>query len=87
MSMQKNVEWLWHRMEQYQSTTNDMCVVIEDFDEVEKLGQGFSSADPLEEIDIVVGITPRLTFVNKNTSLEYRDAIIKLLRDYVDCFA
>jgi hypothetical protein len=44
-------------------------------------------ADPLEEIDIVVGITPRLTFVNKNTSLEYRDAIIKLLRDYVDCFA
>jgi hypothetical protein len=87
MSMQKNVEWLWHRTEQYQSTTNDMCVAIEDFDEVEKLGQGFSSADPLEEIDIVVGITPRLTFVNKNTSLEYRDAIIKLLRDYVDCFA
>jgi hypothetical protein len=86
MSMQKNVEWLWHRTEQYQSTTNDMCVAIEDFDEVEKLGQGFSSADPLEEIDIVVGITPRLTFVNKNTSLEYRDAIIKLLRDYVDCF-
>jgi hypothetical protein len=87
MSMQKNVKWLWHRTEQYQSTTNDMCVAIEDFDEVEKLGQGFSSADPLEEIDIVVGITPRLTFVNKNTSLEYRDAIIKLLRDYVDCFA
>jgi hypothetical protein len=87
MSMQKNVEWLWHRTEQYQSTTNDMCVAIEDFDEVEKLGQGFSSADPLEEIDIVVGITKRLTFVNKNTSLEYRDAIIKLLRDYVDCFA
>jgi hypothetical protein len=34
-------------MEQYQSTTNDMCEAIEDFDEVEKLGQGFSSADPL----------------------------------------
>jgi hypothetical protein len=45
---------------------NDMCEAIEDFDEVEKLGQGFSSADPLEEIDIGDGITPRPTFINKN---------------------
>jgi hypothetical protein len=27
------------------------------------------------------------TFVNKNMSLEYKDAIIKLLRNYIDCFA
>jgi hypothetical protein len=32
------------------------------------------------------GITPRLTFVNKNMSLEYKDAIIKLLRNYIDYF-
>jgi hypothetical protein len=63
-----------------------MCEAIEDFDELEKLGQGFSSADPLEEIDIGDGITLRLTFVNKNMSLEHKDAIIKLLRDYVDYF-
>jgi hypothetical protein len=63
-----------------------MCEVIEDFNKVEKLGQGFSLADPLEEIDIGDGITPRPTFVNKNISLEHKDAIIKLLRDYVDCF-
>jgi hypothetical protein len=86
MSTQKNVEWLWHRTEQYRSTMNDMCEAIEDFDEVEKLGQGFSSADPLEEIDIGDGIIPRPTFVNKNMSLEHKDAIIKLPRDYVDCF-
>jgi hypothetical protein len=65
---------------------NDMCDAIDDFDEVEKLGQGFSSAEPLEEIDIVDRITPRLIFVNKNMSLEHKDAIIKLLRNYVDCF-
>jgi hypothetical protein len=65
---------------------NDMCEAIEDFDEVEKLGQGFSSADPLEEIDIGDGITPRMTFINKNMSLEHKDAIIKLLRNYIDCF-
>jgi hypothetical protein len=86
MSTQKNVEWLRHRTEQYQSTTNDMCEAIADFDDVEKLGQGFSSADPLEDIDIGDGITHRLIFVNKNMSLEHKDAIIKLLRDYVDCF-
>jgi hypothetical protein len=86
MSAQKNVEWLRHRTEQYQSTTNDMCEAIEDFDEVEKLGQGFSSVDPLEELDIGDGITLRPTFVNKNMSLEHKEAIIKLLRDYVDCF-
>jgi hypothetical protein len=63
-----------------------MCEVIEDFDEVEKLEQGFSSADPLEEIDIGDGITPRPTLVNKNMTLEHKDAIIKLLRDYIDCF-
>jgi hypothetical protein len=86
VSTQKNAKWLQHHTEQYRSTTNDMCEAIEDFDEVEKLGQGFSSADPLEEIDIGDGITPPPTFVNKNLSLENKDAIIKLLRDYVDCF-
>jgi hypothetical protein len=74
-------------MKKYRSTTNDMCEAIEDFEEGEKLGQGFSSADPLEEVDIEDGITPRLTFVKKNMSLEHKDAIIKLLRYYVDCFA
>jgi hypothetical protein len=64
-----------------------MCEAIEDFDEVEKLGQGFSSADHLEEIDIGDGIACRPTSVNKNMSLEHKDAIIKLLMDYVDCFA
>jgi hypothetical protein len=41
----------------------------------------------LEEIDIGDGTTPWPTFVNKNMSLEHKDATIKLLKDYVDCFA
>jgi hypothetical protein len=32
-------------------------------------------------------MTTRPTFVNKNMSLENKDAIIKLLKEYVDCFA
>jgi hypothetical protein len=66
MSVQKNVKWLRHAMKQYRSSTNDMCEAIKDFEEVEKLGQGFSSVDPLEEIDIGDGVTPNMTFVNKN---------------------
>jgi hypothetical protein len=65
---------------------NDICEAINDFDEVEKLGQGFSLANPLEEIDIGDGITHRPTFVNKNMSLAHKDSIIKLFRDYFDCF-
>ena len=33
-----------------------MHETIEDFDNMEKLGQGFSLADPLEEIDIGVEV-------------------------------
>jgi hypothetical protein len=79
MNTQKNVEWLRHHTKQYRSTMNYMCESIEDFDEVEKLGQGFSSADPLEEIDMGYGITPRPVFVKENVSLEHKDAIIMLL--------
>jgi hypothetical protein len=87
MNTQNNIEWLRHCTEQHRSTMNNICEAIEDFDEVEKLEQGFSSVDLLEEIDIGDGITSRPTFINKSISLEHKDAIIKLLRDYVDCFA
>jgi hypothetical protein len=65
---------------------NDMCEAIEDFNEVEKLGKGFSLANPLEEIDIGDRITPQPTFVNKNMSLEHNDAVTKMFRDYINCF-
>ena len=36
----------------YRSNENDMYESIEELDDMDKLGQGFTSADPLEEIDI-----------------------------------
>ena len=82
MSAQSNLDWLKHRMEQYRSTKNDMSGTIEHFDEVEKLGQGFSLADPLEEIDIGDGTRPQPTFINKNMSHEHKWNMIELLREY-----
>jgi hypothetical protein len=73
--MDHNIEWLKQRVEQYQSEKNDVCEDVEDFSEIEKLGQGFTLADPLEEVDIGNGAVPRPTFVKKK--FEY---------DHVDCF-
>ena len=54
---------------------------------MDKLGQGFTSTDPLEKVDLGDGTIPRLTFVNANLSDDCKANLIKLLKEYVDCFA
>jgi hypothetical protein len=66
------------------SSVGDM---IEEFRDLDKLGHGFTSADPLEEIVIGDGKTPRPTFVNKTLETDPRDEMIGLLKEYSDCFA
>ena len=87
MDKEQSLDWLTERVEHYRSSKNDMCEAIDDFDEVEKLGYGFTSADSLEEVDIGSGNIPRLTFVNKNMANDCKAKMIELLRNYVDCFA
>jgi hypothetical protein len=53
----------------------------------EKLGRGFMSADKLEEIDIRDGDKPMPTFISANLESSFREELIKLLREYKDCFA
>jgi hypothetical protein len=69
------------------SSNSSMGNMIEEFRDLDKLGQGFTSADPLEEIDIGDGKTPRSTFVNKTLETDLRDEMIDLLKEYSDCFA
>jgi hypothetical protein len=64
--MASNVEWLQKRVEHYRANKNDMCEAKEETEDLDKLGLGFMLVDPLEEIDIGDGVTPRPTFVNKN---------------------
>jgi hypothetical protein len=45
------------------------------------------SADKLEEIDIGDGDKPRLTFISTNLDPVFRGELIKLLKEYKDCFA
>jgi hypothetical protein len=74
--MHHNMEWLKQHVEQYRLERNDVCEAVEDFGEIEKLGQGFTSADPLEEVDIGNSAVPRSTFVNKNVNADYKAKLI-----------
>lgn len=84
--MDPNLEWLQKRLVEYRSDENDMYESIEELDDMDKLGQGFTSADPLEEIDIGDGSIPRLTFVNENLRVDHKAKLIELLKEYVCCF-
>jgi hypothetical protein len=61
--------------------------IIEEFRDLDKLGQGFTLADPLEEMNIGDGKTLRPTFVNKTLKADHRDEMIGLLKEYSHCFA
>jgi hypothetical protein len=69
------------------SSNSSMGNIIEEFRDLDKLGHGFTSADPLEEIDIGDGKTPRPTFVNKTLGTDPREEMAGLLKEYSDCFA
>ena len=64
-----------------------MCETIKESEDIAKLGQSFTSADPLEKVDLGDGTIPRPTFVNKNLQFKYKADLIKLLKEYIDCFA
>ena len=64
-----------------------MHETIKDFDNMEKLGQGFSSADPLEEIDIGDGSILRPTFIKASLKADQKSKVCLLLKEFVDCFA
>ena len=64
--MDSNPEWLQKRLEEYRSNGNDIFESIEELEDMDKLGEGFALADPLEEVDIGDGSISRPMFVNKN---------------------
>ena len=86
-SDRSSVEWLQQHIEHYWDKANDMCEAFEDLGDLDKLGQGFTSADPLEKVDIGDGSIPRPSFVNTDLSDDCKADLIKLLKEYVDCFA
>jgi hypothetical protein len=65
MSMiNKDIEWLSKRTEEYCSSKDDAMGVVEDLDEIGKLGRWFSSMDDLDKVDIGDGVIPQPTYVS-----------------------
>jgi hypothetical protein len=60
------------RTTEYCSSTNNAIGVVEDLDELGKLGRGFSSMDDLEEIDIGDGVVPRPTYVSAHLDVNQK---------------
>lgn len=52
-----------------------------------KSGKGFMSAYALEEVDIGDGDRPRPIFISKKLDKDVQEKLIKILREYRDCFA
>jgi hypothetical protein len=70
MSFSKDLEWLSRWTAEYHSYMDDGMGVVEDLDELGKLGKGFSSMDDLEKVNIDDGVVPRPIYVSArlNTS-------------------
>ena len=85
--MDDNDEWLQSRLDKYRANRNDMFETIEEPGDLDKLGQGFTSADPLEQVDLGDGTVPRPTFVSRNLEAGYKQKLVALIKEYADCFA
>jgi hypothetical protein len=62
-----DLEWLSRQTTKYRSSKDDAMGMVEDLDELGKLGRGFSSIDDLEKVDIG-GVVPRPTYVSARLS-------------------
>jgi hypothetical protein len=83
----KDVEWLSRSTAEYRSSKDDAMGMVEDLDELGKLGQDFSSMDDLEKVDIGDGVVPRPTYVSARLNTSQKWEIIELLKAYMCCFA
>jgi hypothetical protein len=62
-----DLEWLSRQTTKYRSSKDVAMGMVEDLDELGKLGRGFSSIDDLEKVDIG-GVVPRPTYVSARLS-------------------
>jgi hypothetical protein len=86
VSKNENLEWLRARTAEYRLAENDTQEVVEDFDEVGKLGQEFVAVDDLEEVDVGDGTERRPTYVNANLSVAEKEEVHALLKQFIGCF-
>jgi hypothetical protein len=67
-SKEDNIAWLQWRIVEYHTGRVKASQVVEDFDEIGKLGQGFALVDKLEEVDLGRGGATRPMYINQRST-------------------
>jgi hypothetical protein len=78
----KDLELLSRQTAEYHSSKDDAMGMVEDLDDLGKLGQGFSSMNDLEKVDIGDRVVPRPTYVSARLNTCQGQEIIELLKAY-----
>jgi hypothetical protein len=86
-SKEDDLAWLQQRTEEYRVGRFHTKEVVEDFDEVRKLGQGFCAIDELEEVNLGQEDVSRMMYVNNCLPEEHKRRLAELLCEFKDCFA
>jgi hypothetical protein len=65
----KDLEWLSKQATEYHSSKDNAMGMVEDLDELGKLGRGFSSMDDLEKVDLGDGVIPQPRYVSAHLNM------------------
>jgi hypothetical protein len=68
----RDLELLSRLTAEYRSSKDNAMGVVEDLDELGKLGRGFSSMDHLEKVDIGDGVIPQPTYVSVRLNASHK---------------
>jgi hypothetical protein len=86
MSKECSVARLQERTAEYRARKDGVSELVEDFDKVGELGQGFSTIDKLQEINLGEGDLSRPMYISTNLYEDQKEELCDLLKEFVDCF-
>jgi hypothetical protein len=86
LSKNESLEWLHHHINGYRSHQDGISDVVEESGQEGKLGQGFSSLDSLEEVDLCDGSVCKPTYVSTKLSREEKEKVCCLVKEFTDYF-
>jgi hypothetical protein len=87
VSKENALEWLHQHNKDHKDGKPELSEVVEDFDDVGKLGQGFALVDDLVEIDVGQGSDNRQTYMSANLQGDQREMMCDILKEFANYFA
>jgi hypothetical protein len=87
VSKENALEWLHQHNKDHKDGKTELSEVVEDFDDVGKLGQGFALVDDLVEIDVGQGSDNRPTYMSANLQGDQREMMRDILKEFANYFA